>query len=61
MESHPRTGQPLKNGTSAHLSIGQQDKSVEHVEDFKSWLVDREDHCTIGASKIVEMSQQLAR
>ena len=40
----------------AHLSIREEDKSVEHVEDLKSRLVDGEDHRPVGVSQLVKVS-----
>ena len=32
---------------------------MEHVEDFQSRLVDGENHCAVGVSKLVQMCQKL--
>ena len=34
---------------------------MEHVKDLQSRLVDGEDHCAVGVSKLVQMGQDLIR
>lgn len=42
-----------------HLSITEQYKTVEHVEDLKTWLMDGQDDSAVGVCQLVQVGQEL--
>ena len=44
---------------ASYFSIREEDQPVEHMEDLQPRLMDGENHCAVGVSQLVQVSEKL--